>query len=110
MRGRIRDGLRLLHHSARTIGGRWFFLAPLLPLIWIGWQFDVPTGRSGLRLRVPQVRAADGTTIEGPVRCDWTVDRVLDMCRTATNVGSDSSIALVIAHTENELDPTALES
>ena len=39
----------------------------------------------------------------------WTVDRVLDMCRTAINVGSDSSIALVIAHTENELDPSALD-
>ncbi len=36
----------------------------------------------------------------------WSVDRVLDMCRTATNVASDSSIALVIAHTEDEVaDP-----
>ncbi len=34
----------------------------------------------------------------------WAVDRVLDMCRTATNVASDSSISLVVAHTEGEID------
>jgi hypothetical protein len=28
-----------MHHSARTVGGRWFFLAPLLPLPWIGFQY-----------------------------------------------------------------------
>ncbi len=39
----------------------------------------------------------------------WTVDRVLDMCRTATNVASDASIALIVAHTENEIDDAALK-
>jgi Na+/H+-dicarboxylate symporter len=38
----------------------------------------------------------------------WAVDRVLDMCRTMTNVWSDSCGALVIAHAENELDPDVL--
>lgn len=40
----------------------------------------------------------------------WTVDRVLDMCRTATNVTSDSSIALIVAHTEREIDESVIES
>lgn len=40
----------------------------------------------------------------------WTVDRVLDMCRTAINVMSDSSIALIIAHTEGEVDDSVMES
>ena len=34
----------------------------------------------------------------------WSVDRVLDMCRTATNIASDSSITLIIAHGEKEVD------
>ena len=38
----------------------------------------------------------------------WAVDRVLDMCRTMTNVWSDSCGALVIAHSEKELDPDVL--
>lgn len=39
MRGRLMDALRLVQHSARTVGGRWFWLAPLLPLPWIGFQY-----------------------------------------------------------------------
>ncbi len=38
----------------------------------------------------------------------WAVDRVLDMCRTMTNVWSDSCGALVIAHSENELNTKVL--
>ena len=38
----------------------------------------------------------------------WAVDRVLDMCRTAVNVASDSSITLVVAHTEGEIDESVL--
>lgn len=38
----------------------------------------------------------------------WAVDRVLDMCRTAVNIGSDSSITLIVAHTENEVDESVL--
>ncbi len=39
MKGRIRDQVRLLHHAARTVGGRLFWLAPLLPLLWLGFQY-----------------------------------------------------------------------
>jgi len=39
MRGRWSDQLRLIHHSARNLGGRWFWLAPLLPLLWLGFQY-----------------------------------------------------------------------
>ena len=38
----------------------------------------------------------------------WAVDRILDMSRTATNIWSDSSGALVIAHSENEIDESVL--
>ena len=44
-----------------------------LTLIWVGWQFDVPLRDGAMRLDVPI--ATDGARpIEGPVRCDWTVD------------------------------------
>ena len=36
------------------------------------------------------------------------VDRILDMARTMTNVWSDSSGALVIGHTEGEIDESVL--
>lgn len=38
----------------------------------------------------------------------WAVDRPLDMLRTATNVASDSSVTLIMAHSENELDESRL--
>jgi proton glutamate symport protein len=34
----------------------------------------------------------------------WTVDRVLDMCRTATNLTSDSCVTLIVAHSEGEIE------
>ena len=40
----------------------------------------------------------------------WAVDRVLDMCRTAVNITSDSCITLIVAHTEDEVGPAALGS
>jgi Na+/H+-dicarboxylate symporter len=36
----------------------------------------------------------------------WSVDRVLDMCRTATNIASDSTITMIVAHTEGEVKGT----
>lgn len=33
----------------------------------------------------------------------WAVDRPLDMARTATNIASDSSVALIVAHGEGEV-------
>ena len=39
MRAYLRDAIRLVHHSARTVGGRWFWLAPLLPLLWVAFQY-----------------------------------------------------------------------
>jgi Na+/H+-dicarboxylate symporter len=38
----------------------------------------------------------------------WAVDRVLDMCRTAVNLAGDSSVALIVATTEGEVDDTVL--
>ncbi len=34
----------------------------------------------------------------------WAVDRPLDMLRTATNVASDSSVTLIMAHSEGEVN------
>jgi Na+/H+-dicarboxylate symporter len=38
----------------------------------------------------------------------WAVDRPLDMCRTLANVWSDTMGTVAIAHTEGEIDETAL--
>ncbi len=38
----------------------------------------------------------------------WSVDRVLDMARTMTNIWSDSCGALVVAHSEGEIDGARL--
>lgn len=38
----------------------------------------------------------------------WAVDRPLDMCRTMVNIASDSSITLIVASREGEVDPTVL--
>jgi Na+/H+-dicarboxylate symporter len=38
----------------------------------------------------------------------WTVDRVLDMCRTSVNLTSDSSITLIVADSEGEIDESVL--
>ncbi len=47
-----------------------------LTVIWVGWQFDVPEREGVLRLHVPV--AKDGRkSIQGLVRCDWTVDQTV---------------------------------
>ena len=38
------------------------------------------------------------------------VDRILDMCRTATNVTGDATVASVIAASENQLFPPAVNT
>lgn len=38
----------------------------------------------------------------------WAVDRPLDMFRTVVNLASDSSITLIVAHTEKEIDESVL--
>ena len=34
----------------------------------------------------------------------WSIDRVLDMCRTVVNVTGDATVAIVVAATEGELN------
>lgn len=36
---RLIDQMRLIHHAARIVAGRWFWLAALLPLLWLGFQY-----------------------------------------------------------------------
>lgn len=38
----------------------------------------------------------------------WAVDRLLDMSRTAVNLASDSSITLIVAHTEGQIDESVM--
>lgn len=46
-----------------------------LTVIWVGWQFDVPARPGLLRLRAPIAHEADGGSIEGLARSDWTIER-----------------------------------
>jgi ABC-type transport system involved in multi-copper enzyme maturation permease subunit len=39
MRERFLDQWRLIHHAARIVVGRWFWLAPLVPLVWIAFEY-----------------------------------------------------------------------
>ena len=45
-----------------------------LTVIWVGWQFDVPSREGILRLHVPRAQNMDGSPIFGLVRSDWTID------------------------------------
>jgi len=38
----------------------------------------------------------------------WAVDRPLDMCRTMTNIWSDTMGTVTIAHTEGDIDESVL--
>ncbi|MCZ6669595.1 MAG: dicarboxylate/amino acid:cation symporter [Acidobacteria bacterium] len=38
----------------------------------------------------------------------WAIDRPIDMFRTAVNLGSDSTITLIVAHSENQIDESVL--
>lgn len=74
-----RSGTVLLEVSNRggkaAVGyfGESFLAARGLSVAWVGWQADVPPG-GRLRLDAPIAHQEDGSPIEGPVRCDWTVD------------------------------------
>jgi hypothetical protein len=48
-----------------------------LTVIWVGWQFDVPTDENILKLIVPEVLSPDGKPVSGLVRSDWTVDEAV---------------------------------
>ena len=52
---------------------------------------------------------AVGVPIEG-VALILGVDRILDMCRTATNVTGDAMVAVVVASTEGQLTSGANQS
>lgn len=54
-----------------------------MTVIWIGWQFDVPDEEHVLKLHVPIAKKKDGTSIEGWVRSDWTVDAPTHFLRLA---------------------------
>ena len=45
----------------------------------------------------------DDTTMKGGLAIIFGVDRILDMCRTTTNVTGDCMVTAVVAHAEGEL-------
>ena len=45
-----------------------------LTVIWVGWQFDVPSRGGQLRLEVPTARGSSGETFDGLVRADWVIE------------------------------------
>ena len=50
-----------------------------LTVIWVGWQFDVPTEEHTLKLYVPHATHSDGSPIKAKVRSDWTVDKTVEV-------------------------------
>lgn len=64
-----------------------------LTLIWVGWQWDVPSGDDQLRLEVPIAKEEDGVPIQGTVRSDWVL--------------SDSTRVLSLGHRGHETYPVA---
>src|SRR5215813_5160765 len=59
--------------------GDGFLLEQGFTLVWIGWQFDVPSREGALRAYVPIAREADGRPIQGLVRSDFEpVERIAE--------------------------------
>jgi hypothetical protein len=56
-----------------------FLLDQGFTLLWVGWQFDVPSREGALRTYVPIAREADGRHIRGVVRSDFEpVEKIFD--------------------------------
>ena len=53
--------------------GDGFLLENGFSLLWVGWQFDVPSREGLLRVLAPVAREADGRAITGLVRSDFVV-------------------------------------
>ncbi|NOY37082.1 MAG: hypothetical protein GXO83_05860 [Chlorobi bacterium] len=50
-----------------------------ITVVWVGWEFDVPDKPGLFRLKVPVARKADGGSVTGLVRSDWTVDKTVQV-------------------------------
>src|SRR5687768_3744767 len=53
--------------------GDGFLLEHGFTLLWVGWQFDVPSREGVVRVYAPIAKAADGRAITGLVRSDFVV-------------------------------------
>ena len=67
-------GGRLIDAARADDFGDGLLMREGLTVIWIGWQFDVPSGDDYLKLDVPMLKSINGEPLEGLVRSDWTVD------------------------------------
>ena len=84
-------------------------LGQQLLIVFLGLAVSVGAAgipHAGLVMMVVIVQAV-GLPVEYPALI-WAVDRVLDMCRTATNIAGDSTITMIVAHLEGEVDDTVL--
>ena len=83
--------------------------------------FELPVAREGNLILLPKetlfvAEACSGIgsifTLTPVAACLaallWAVDRPLDMCRTVVNIWSDTMGTVTIAHTEDEIDESAL--
>lgn len=78
--------LRYLNHAEPTSGalnkpeffGDGYLMRMGLTIVWIGWQADVPLSDDRMRLHAPIARQADGSSIQGLVRADWTMVASVD--------------------------------
>jgi hypothetical protein len=52
--------------------GDGFLMEQGFTLLWVGWQFDVPSRDGMVRVYVPTAREADGRPIQGLVRSDFS--------------------------------------
>lgn len=90
-----------IHHATLTFGQQ-LLIVFLSLMVSIG-AAGIP--HAGLVMMVIILKAVD-LPLEY-VSLIWSVDRLLDMCRTTVNIWSDASGAFAIAHTEGELSEPA---
>src|SRR5439155_19460273 len=65
--------------------GDGFLLEQGFTLLWVGWQFDVPSRDGMVRVDVPTAREADGRAIQGLVGSDFSpTQKALDVALSDT--------------------------
>jgi hypothetical protein len=77
--------------------GDGFLLAQGFTLLWIGWQFDVPSREGLMRVYAPIARASDGSPIHGLVRSDFVVT---ETAREAS-LADRNHLAYVVANADD---------
>ena len=72
--------------------GDGFLLEQGFTLVWIAWEFDVPSGENLMHLYTP-IATQNGATITGLVRSEWTGDARMDVI----SLGDRAQIGYAVA-------------